>query len=484
MAYRDLRDFLKDLEKEGDLLRIKDEIDKDLEITHILDRAVKEEGPAIIFENVKGSKIKVVGNILGTHRRMLKALGVKDYKEIDERISSLLDFKSPSNLIEKIKMLPELNEISSYFPKIVKDGPCKEVILKKGEFSLYDLPIPRCWPLDGGPYITLPMVFTKDRETKKRNCGMYRMQVFSEDTTGMHWHPHKHGAKHAHQRKIHNEKIEVAVAIGSDPITYFSAAMPLPDDVDEMFFAGFLRKSAVELVPCETVDLEVPANSEIVLEGYVDPNELKEEGPFGDHTGFYSLKDLYPVFHIQCITMRKEPLYPHTIVGRPPMEDAIFGYAIERIALPVLKKQFPEIVDYHMPYEGVFHNLLIVSIDKRYPGHARKIMHALWGLGQMMFTKVIVVVDKDVNIFDYSELVWKVLNHIDPKRDFEFAEGPVDVLDHSSPVIGYGSKVGIDATKKMKEEGYNREWPEEIKMDKNIQQKMDLLWERIKRDVS
>lgn len=481
MAYEDLREFLAEIEKDGELLRVKDEVDPNLEITSLLDKAVKSGGPALFFENVKGSKIPVVGNILGTHKRMLKALGIKDYSEIDERISTLMDFKAPSNLIDKIKMIPELNELASYFPKIVKDGKCKEIVLKKGEFSLKNLPIPKCWPLDGGPYITLPMVFTKDRETQKRNCGMYRMQVFGDDTTGMHWHPHKHGAKHALQRKRHNEKIEVAVAIGSDPATYFSSAMPLPDDVDEMMFAGFLRKKAVELVPCETVNLEVPANSEIVLEGWVDPNEVVKEGPFGDHTGFYSLEDYYPVFHIECVTMRKNPIYPHTIVGRPPMEDAYIGYAIERIALPVLKKQLPEIVDMHMPFEGVFHNLVIVSIDKRYPGHARKIMHALWGMGQAMFTKVIVVVDKDVDVHNSSEVVWKVLNHIDPKRDFEFAEGPVDVLDHSSPILGYGSKVGIDATKKWKEEGFLRDWPDEIKMDKETEERMSKLWERIKR---
>ncbi|MFB3850512.1 MAG: menaquinone biosynthesis decarboxylase [Acidobacteriota bacterium] len=481
MAFEDLREFLKEIEKDGELLRIKEEIDPCLEMTQILDRAVKENGPAILFENVKGSKIKVVGNILGTHRRMLKALGLKNYSEIDERISSLMDFKTPQNLLDKIKMIPELNELSSFFPKIVKDAPCKEIIQKRGQFSLKELPIPKCWPLDGGAYITLPMVFTKDRESGKRNCGMYRMQVFSEDTTGMHWHPHKHGAKHALQRKIKNEKIEVAVAIGADPATYFSAAMPLPDDIDEMMFAGFIRKKSVELVKCETVHLEVPANSEIVLEGWVDPNEVVKEGPFGDHTGFYSLEDLYPVFHVECVTMRKNPIYPHTIVGKPPMEDAFMGYAIERIALPVLKKQFPEIVDMHIPFEGVFHNLVLVSIEKRYPGHARKIMHALWGMGQMMFTKVIVVVDKDVDIHNSSEVVWKVLNHIDPKRDFEFAEGPVDVLDHSSPLLGYGSKVGIDATKKWKEEGFLRQWPDEIKMDKEIEEKMNKVWERVKK---
>jgi len=481
MAFNDLRQFLEKLERDGNLVRIREEVDPYLEMTQILDRAVKEGGPAVLFENVRGSIVRIAGNILGTHGRMKAALGIGDYSEIDEKLSQMMDLKAPQGMLDKLKMLPELAELSSFFPKLVKSGPCKEVILKKGQFSLKDIPVPTCWPQDGGPFVTLPMVFTKDRESGKRNCGMYRMQVFSDDTTGMHWHPHKHGAKHATQRREKGERIDVAVAIGADPATYFCAAMPLPDDIDEMMFAGFLRKKAVELVPCETVPLEVPANSEFVLEGWVDPNELVDEGPFGDHTGYYSLTDKYPVFHVECLTRRKDPVYPHTIVGRPPMEDAFMGYAIERIALPVLKKQLPEITDMHMPFEGVFHNLVLVSIDKRYPGHARKIMHSLWGMGQAMFTKVIVVVDRDVNIHDTSEVAWKALNHIDPKRDFEFAEGPVDVLDHSSPLPGYGSKVGIDATRKWKSEGFTREWPDEIKMSPAIEKKMDALWEKIKK---
>ncbi len=479
MAFEDLRQFLDRLEKDGELLKVREEVDPHLEMTQLLDRAVKEGGPAVLFENVKGSKVRIAGNILGTHKRMLKALCFEDYSSIDYKLSSIMDLKAPQGIIDKLKMLPELAELSSLFPKLVKSGPCKEVILRKGQFSLKEIPVPTCWPQDGGPFVTLPMVFTKDRESGKRNCGMYRMQVFSDDTTGMHWHPHKHGAKHAMQRKAKGERIDVAVAIGADPATYFSAAMPLPDDIDEMMFAGFIRQKAVELVPCETVPLEVPAHAEYVLEGWVDANELVEEGPFGDHTGYYSLKDKYPVFHVECLTRRKDPVYPHTIVGKPPMEDAFMGYAIERIALPVLKKQFPEIKDMHMPFEGVFHNLVIVSIEKRYPGHARKIMHSLWGMGQAMFTKVIVVVDSDVNIHDSSEVAWKALNHIDPKRDMEFAEGPVDVLDHSSPLLGYGSKVGIDATRKWKSEGFQREWPDEIKMNPDIERKMDELWGRL-----
>lgn len=481
MAYRDLSDFVASLEKEGDLLRVKDEVDPYLEVTEILDRAVKEGGPAVLFEKVKGHSIPVLGNVMGTHRRMLKALGIASYGEADARIEAFFDVKQPQGILDKLKMLPQLAELASFMPKSVKGGPCKEVILKKGQFSLKEIPICTCWPQDGGPYITLPMVFTKDRESGKRNCGMYRMQLYDETTTGMHWHMHKHGAKHARQRQRAGEKMEVAVAIGSDPATYFCAAMPVPDDVDEMLLAGFIRKEAVEMVKCETVDLEVPANSEYVLEGWVDPNELKREGPFGDHTGYYSLEDDYPVFHVECVTRRKNPIYVHTIVGRPPMEDCYMGHAIERVTLPILKRQMPEIVDVHMPFEGVFHNLMLIAIDKQYPGHARKVMHAIWGLGQAMFTKVIVVVDKDVNLQDSSEVAWKALNNIDPSRDLELAKGPMDVLDHASQLMGYGGKVGIDATRKWPGEGFTRPWPDVIANDPKVVTRMGEMWEKLKK---
>ncbi|MCI4398098.1 MAG: menaquinone biosynthesis decarboxylase [Acidobacteria bacterium] len=481
MAYRDLSDFVASLEKEGDLLRVKDEVDPYLEVTEILDRAVKEGGPAVLFEKIKGHSVPVLGNVMGTHRRMLKALGIKSYEEADARIEAFFDVKQPQGILDKLKMLPQLAELASFMPKSVKGGPCKEVILRKGQFSLKEIPICTCWPQDGGPYITLPMVFTKDRESGKRNCGMYRMQLYDETTTGMHWHMHKHGAKHARQRQRAGEKMEVAVAIGSDPATYFCAAMPVPDDVDEMLLAGFIRKEAVEMVKCETVDLEVPANAEYVLEGWVDPNELRREGPFGDHTGYYSLEDDYPVFHVECVTRRKNPLYVHTIVGRPPMEDCYMGYAIERVTLPILKRQMPEIVNVHMPFEGVFHNLMLISIDKQYPGHARKVMHAIWGLGQAMFTKVIVVVDKDVNLLDSSEVAWKALNNIDPSRDLELARGPMDVLDHASQLMGYGGKVGIDATRKWPGEGFNRPWPDVIANDPKVVAKMGAMWEKLKK---
>ncbi len=481
MPYADLRDFMKALDKDDDLLRVKEEVDPKLEITEILDRAVKEGGPAVLFEKVKGYSVPVLGNVMGTHRRMLKALGISSYDEVDQRINAFFDVKQPQGLIDKLKMLPQLAELASFMPKTVKSGPCKDVILKKGQFDLTrDLPVCTCWPEDGGPFITLPMVFTKDRNSGKRNCGMYRMQVYDATTTGMHWQLHKQGAKHARQALRKGEKIEVAVAIGSDPATYFCGAMPLPDDVDEMLLAGFIRKEAVEMVPCETVDLEVPANSEFVLEGWVDPAELKREGPFGDHTGYYSLADDYPVFHVECLTRRKDPVYVHTIVGRPPMEDAFMGYAIERTTLPLLKRQMPEVTDMHMPAEGVFHNLMILAIDKQYPGHARKIMHAIWGLGQAMFTKVIIVVDSDVNVQDMSEVAWRVLANIDPGRDLELARGPADALEHASQYFAYGGKMGIDATRKWKGEGFDREWPEVLTMPADVKAKMGALWEKLK----
>jgi 4-hydroxy-3-polyprenylbenzoate decarboxylase len=482
MPYTDLRDFMKALDKDDDLLRVKEEVDPKLEITEILDRTVKEGGPAVLFEKVKGFTVPVLGNVMGTHRRMLKALGISSYDEVDQRINAFFDVKQPQGLIEKLKMLPQLAELASFMPKAVKSGPCKDVILKKGQFDLTrDLPVCTCWPEDGGPFITLPMVFTKDRNSGKRNCGMYRMQVYDAATTGMHWQLHKQGAKHARQALRKGEKIEVAVAIGSDPATYFCGAMPLPDDVDEMLLAGFIRKEAVEMVPCETVDLEVPANSEFVLEGWVDPAELKREGPFGDHTGYYSLADDYPVFHVECLTRRKDPIYVHTIVGRPPMEDAFMGYAIERTTLPLLKRQMPEVTDMHMPAEGVFHNLMILAIDKQYPGHARKVMHAIWGLGQAMFTKVIIVVDSDVNVQDMSEVAWRVLANIDPGRDLELARGPADALEHASQYFAYGGKMGIDATRKWKGEGFDREWPEVLTMPADVKAKMGALWERMKK---
>ena len=475
MAYADLREFLTALEGRGELKRIKVEVDPDLEITEIADRVSKAYGPALLFERPRGSSVPVLINALGSESRMNLALETESLDALAERISDVLEMKSPEGILGKLKMLPKLAELGSIFPASVRTGPCKEVV-RRDHPSLASLPILKCWPQDGGRYITMGCVFTHNPRTGKRNCGMYRLQVYDERTLGFHSQIHKHGAQHQADAESRGRRIEVAVAIGPDPAVTFAAIVPLPDDLDEMIVAGFIRRKPVEMVRCETVDLEVPATSEIVLEGYVDPGERRTEGPFGDHTGYYSLADEYPVLHLTAITHRRDPIYQTTIVGRPPMEDCHMGRAVTRIFLPVIRKQLPEIVDMELPWAGVFHNLVLVSIRKRYPGHARKVMHALWGLGQMMFSKVIVVVDEDVDVHDPQQVVWKVLNAIDPERDMAFTLGPVDSLDHASRLANYGSKVGIDATKKWPGEGFSRPWPDEITMSGDVVDRVTRRW--------
>ena len=481
MAYRDLRDFLSTLEKSGELRRFPAEVDPVLEITEITDRAVKAGGPALLFERPKGSRIPVVTNLVGSERRMNLALEVDSLDEVADRVKSFIDVQSPQGILEKLKLLPKLAEIGSFFPKTVRSGACQEVVRTEG-FSLLEFPILKCWPQDGGRYITWPMVITKNPETGKRNVGTYRMQVFDERSTGMHWQTQKHGADHYRSAKATRRegKLDVAVAIGSDPATALAGILPVPPDMDEYLFSGFLRRDPVELVVCKTVDLEVPANAEIVLEGYVEIGEMRTEGPFGDHTGFYSLEGQYPVFHLTCITHRKDPLYLTTIVGPPPQEDYFMGHAIERVFLPVMKMQFPEIVDVAMPAEGIFQNLMIVAIKKSYPGQARKIMNAIWSLGQAMFTKVVVVVDHDVDVQNSREVAWKSLCAIDPERDIQFVLGPVDSLDHAARRQDFGSKMGIDATRKFPEEGFSGRWPDEIKMDEATKKRVDAVWEQLK----
>ncbi len=479
MAYKDLREFIEVLEKKHLLRRIKTEVSAELEITELLDRTVKSNGPALLFENVKGYKIPVFANAFGTMERMCLALGVDNLDEIGERIQKLLEFEAPSGIWEGIKMLPQVAELTSFAPKYVKSGPCKEIIIKEG-FSLDDFPILKCWPQDGGRFITLPLVFTKNPKNGKQNVGMYRMQVYDGKTTGMHWHIHKHGARDYADASGKSDRIEVAVAIGADPAVVYSATAPLPDNIDEIMFAGFLRKKNVELVKCETVDLYVPAHAEIILEGYVDSKERRIEGPFGDHTGYYSLADEFPVFHITCITHRKNPIYHATVVGIPPMEDAYLGKATERIFLPLMKTQLPEIVDINLPVEAVFHNLCIVSIKKRYPGHAKKVMFALWGMGQMMFAKTIIVLDDDVNVQDMREVLWATTTRMDPARDVIIIDrAPTDTLDHASPLPNLGSKMGIDATRKGQDEGFNREWPDALKMDEEVKARVDRIWREL-----
>jgi 4-hydroxy-3-polyprenylbenzoate decarboxylase len=518
LAYNDLREWIAALEKAGELKRVRAEVDPVLEIAEITDRVSKGTkpapgGPALLFENVKGhAGWQVLINQFGSARRMSLALGVESLDQIAERLRQLLDVQSPQGLLDKIKMLPMLADLGKFFPKTVNGGPCKEVI-RRDNFDLNHLPVLQCWPQDGGRFITLPCVFTRDPRTGKRNVGMYRMQVYDGTSTGMHWQRQKIAAEHYREAlraaaastaeggcatqaavdimartsggstvpvgSLPAGKLEVAVAIGTDPAVTFCSIVPAPPDVDEMLIAGFLRQKPVELVKCETVELEVPASSEIVLEGYVKLDELRSEGPFGDHTGFYSLPDLYPVFHLTCITHRKNPIYSTTIVGKPPQEDAWMGTAVARIFVPMMRLAIPELVDVNLPIEAVFHNLMIVSIRKSYPGQARKVMHAIWSLGQAMFTKCVVVVDEDCDVQDLREVVLRVANHIDPERDIQFTLGPVDSLDHASRLPNYGSKMGIDATRKWASEGFTRPWPDEIRMDEKTKKRVDALWKQL-----
>src|SRR5215472_12146037 len=494
MAYQDLREFIKRLERENELKKITPEVDVDLEITEITDRVSKAGGPALLFQNPRSSRdgvvyeIPLLINSLGSRKRIELGLEVGSLEEIAGRIEDLLDMKPPEGLLDKVKMLPKLAELGSFVPKMVKDGPVKEVISKDG-LSLAGLPIMKCWPQDGGRFITFPMVITRSPKTGRRNVGCYRMQVYDERTTAMHWQIHKGGAEHfrwlereaagSQDRQGKGRRLDVAVAIGADPATMLAGILPLPQDLDEFLFAGFLRQKPVELVRCESIDLEVPANAEIVLEGYVDLDDIRVEGPFGDHTGFYSLEDKFPAFHVTCITQRRRATYVSTIVGPPPMEDYWMGYAVERLFLPLMKKQMPEVVEMHMPAEGVFHNLMIIAIRKSYPGHARKVMNAVWGLPGAMFTKTIVVVDHDVDVHNPREVAWKALNHIDPERDIQLVLGPVDQLEHASRLPSYGSKMGIDATRKWASEGFTRPWPDEIVMDAETKRKVDGMWKAL-----
>lgn len=483
MAYNGFQDFLKALERAGELKRIAVPVDPDLEITEIADRVVKAGGPALLFEHPKGHNVPVAINTLATRKRISLAFGVDDLDEIACEIEQLVKLPGnmPPGLMGKLALLPNLARIGRHTaPKIVAGGaPCQEVVKLGADASLDELPILKCWPLDGGRFITLPLVFTKEFRTGKRNVGMYRMQVYDARTAGMHWQRHKVGSRHFAEYEAQGRDIPVAVALGGDPVLTYAATAPLPDEIDEMVFAGFIRKKPVELVKCKTVDIEVPADAEWVIEGMVPAGERRTEGPFGDHTGYYTLEDEYPVFRVTAITHRRNPVYPTTIVGRPPMEDGWLGKATERLFLPLVRLFVPEVIDYNLPVEGVFHNLCIVKIRKRYPGHAQKVMHALWGLGQMMFTKIIIVVDEWVDVQNLQEVLWVTANNIDPERDTTFVKGPIDVLDHASRAMGFGSKMGIDATKKLPEEGFTRPWPPVIEMDPAVKQRIDGVWSQL-----
>lgn len=473
MAYKDLQHFIKVLKDKDLLLEIEAEVDSNLEITEITDRVSKDFGKALLFKNVKGSNYPLLINTFGSYERMNLSLEVEKLDDIADTILDFMDVASYSTLINKIKSVPKLTRLARVFPKKIKNAPCQEVV---EEPDLNKLPILKCWPQDGGRYITLPLVITKDPEDGTQNMGMYRLQVYDEKTTGMHWHLHKDGREIYEKYRKLGKKMPVSVALGCDPAIIYSATAPLPKMIDETIFAGFLRKSPVEQVKCITNDIYVPANAEFILEGYVDLDEMRMEGPFGDHTGYYSLADKYPVFHIEKITRKRKPVYPTTIVGKPPMEDCYLGKATERIFLPLMKIQCPEIIDMNLPLEGVFHNCVIVSIKKSFPKHAFKVMNSLWGLGQMMYTKMIIVVDENINPHDLSTVAWKVFNNIDAKRDLLISEGPLDALDHSSNTAFYGHRLGIDATKKWPSEGHTRIWPDDIEMTDGIKELVNKRW--------
>lgn len=518
--YKDLREFIADLELQDELIRISEPVDPYLEITEIADRiskadcqdanlanvhkksyaddlAIRLGNKALLFENPIGYTMPVLINAFGSHKRMLMALGVDDdpraYDAIADRIRSFIKPDMPVTLGDKISKLMQLSELRHFMPKMVKSAPCQEVVIlaenASSEALLDKLPILTCWPEDGGPFVTLTSVFTKDPDKlgSGRNVGMYRMQKFDNITTAMHWHKHHDGA-HNYQKSLKRAqstngkdelRMEIAIAIGADPVVIYSGTAPLSPGIDEMILAGFIRNKPVELVQCKTIDVEVPAHAEIIVEGYIDLTEpLVTEGPFGDHTGFYSLADKYPKFHVTALTHRKNPIYATTIVGIPPQEDCYLGKATERIFLPLLQLVCPEVLDMDLPWDGVFHNCALIKIDKQYAGQAQKVMNTIWGIGQLAWTKSIIVFDKEVDIHNYAEAAMYAFGNVDPQRDMSFTKGPLDILDHAAPIMGYGSKVGIDATCKWAEEGFVREWPSKIVMSQSIKDKVDAKWEK------
>ena len=488
MSLDSLSEFIAAIDTAGELVRVRHPVAARLEMCEIADRAMKMPGggPALLFEHVRlddgtRSDFPVAVNLFGSMRRMSIALGVDDLDEIGKRITQLMDLKVPDGLVAKLSLIPRLLEVAKFPPRPARGAvPCQEVVWQGNQIDVRKIPVMTTWPDDGGPFITLPMVISTDPKRGIRNVGMYRVQVLGPRTVAMHWQRHKVGAAHWREMAERGETMPVCIAIGADPASIYAASAPLPPTVDEFIFAGFLRSAPVQLAKAVTCNLDVPAEAEFVLEGYIDPAEpLVVEGPFGDHTGFYSEADLYPQVHLTAVTMRRNPVYASTIVGRPPMEDYYLGHATERIFLPLLKLTIPEIVDYHMPAEGIFHNLVFVSIDKQYPGQAYKVMNAMWGQGLMSLAKVLVIVDKEVNVRNPQEAWWVALNNIDPERDTRFTMGPVDVLDHASRAFTYGSKMGIDATRKWPEEGFTRNWPKVIEMDAGTRAKVDAMWSQL-----
>lgn len=483
-SYKNLGEFIAYLEKRGQLRRIRTTVSAELEITEITDRVSKsrDNNYALLFEDVRGHSMPVLINAMGNADRMAWALGLRDLDELRERMSTLIRPDIPQGFLERVDKLGQLSEVVRYRPKMVENAPCQEVVWTDEQVDMSRIPVLKCWPHDGGPYVTLPMIFSRDPQRGTRNVGMYRLQVYDKQTLGMHWQIHKGGAEHQRVAlEQGRQRMEVAVAIGCDPATIYASSAPLPPGIDEIMFAGWLRRSRVEMVKCKTIDMEVPAHAEIVLEGWVDPAEKRLEGPFGDHTGFYSLADMYPVFHVQAITMRSNPVYVATIVGKPPQEDVWLGKATERLFLPLIQLIVPEIVDYAMPAPGVFHNLVVVSMKKRYPGQARKVMYALWGLMLLSLTKYIWVVDEDVNVHDMDEVLFHVTSNTDPQRDTVIIEGPLDALDHAADHFAYGSKMGIDATRKSPNlDRFPREWPQDVGMSRDIVDMVTRRWKEYK----
>src|SRR5690349_15022503 len=469
---RDLRDWIALLERESELVRVSAEVDPDLEITEIVDRTVKAGGPALLFERPRGSQHPLLINQFGTERRMCLAFGAQSLDEVARRLQEVIEMQPPQGLVEKVKGLAKLKSIADSMPTSVRNGPSQEVVLSGDDVNLDLLPIQRCWPADPAPFITLPAVITKDPRNGARNVGMYRMQKIDRRSTFMHWQVHKDGRM---DYLATDGRLDVAVALGLDPVTAYSASAPLPKHIDEFMLSGFLRGEPVELVRAKTVDLDVPANAEIVLEGYLAKDELTEEGPFGDHTGYYTPPEPFPVFHVTAMTMRRDAIYPSIVVGKPPQEDAWLGKATERIFLPAIRMSVPEIVDYDLPVAGAFHNCCIVSIRKSFPGHAQKVMHAIWGLGMLSLTKAVVVVDEWVDVHDYEEVFFRVGANVDAQRDVLITEGPLDHLDHAPTRQFYGGKMGIDATHKGPAEG-TREWPPEIEMTPQVKEMVDRRW--------
>ncbi len=477
MAYAHLGEFIDLLRARGMLVDVREPVSAELEITEICDRTVKRGGPALLFHNVAGHAMPVLINTFGSTERMALALGVPELAAAARRIEELVQARPPKSLKQGFDLAARLAELRFVMPGKVSQARCQEIIER--EPNLDALPILKCWPLDGGRFITLPLVFTQSPDGAHKNIGMYRMQVYDARTTGMHWHQHKVGASHYAQYQELGRRMPVAAVLGGDPALIYAASAPLPPAVDELMFAGFLRRRALDLVQCVTHDLWVPADAEIVLEGYVEPGELRREGPFGDHTGYYSLEDDYPVFHVTAITRARDAVYPTIVVGKPPQEDAWLGKATERLFLPLLRINFPELLDLNLPVEGGFHNLALVRIKKAYAGHARKIAYGLWGLGQMMLEKTIIVCDEDCDVQNPAEVLWRVGNNVAPQRDVFFVWGPMDALDHTAEYVRYGSKMGIDATKKLPNEGQTQPWPPDIVMDEDVRRRVDELWDRL-----